>query len=202
MGGAGAAGVCRDLHLSRRHRATGSPFRASGSSWPRGGGSGREAGGRLCTQVSGPCTPGCPPGRGQRGRGWDPVALLCSGRAGRGQEPRSPLGGASLRWLGTLGGRSCGESVGAVLLQAQTLPALLSWLRWMSDAHDEIGKTGGMRPWYQSSLGCVPEGVSGSWSLSAAPTSTAPTSTASISHPSSAISPLPAPPAGPSAGPG
>lgn len=83
-----------------------------------------------------------------------------------------------------------------------SFPALLSWLRWMSDAHDEIGKTGGMRPWYQSSLGCVPEGVSGSWSLSAAATSTAPTSTASISHPSSAISPLPAPPAGPSAGPG
>ena len=92
MGGAGAARVRRDLHLSRRHQATGSPFRASGSSWTRGGGSGREAGGRLCTQVSGPCTPGCPPGQGQRGRGWDPVALLCSGRAGRGQGAQNPPG--------------------------------------------------------------------------------------------------------------
>ena len=99
MGGAGAARVRCDLHLSRRHQATGSPFRASGSSWTRGGGSGREAGGRLCTQVSGPCTPGCPPGQGQRGRGWDPVALLCSGRAGRGQgaqNPRKPQPGPSL----------------------------------------------------------------------------------------------------------
>ncbi|CAN0572355.1 unnamed protein product [Rangifer tarandus platyrhynchus] len=39
---------------SREARAgtPGGPFRASGSSWTRGGGSGREAGGRLCTQIS------------------------------------------------------------------------------------------------------------------------------------------------------
>ncbi|XP_055439160.1 immunoglobulin-like and fibronectin type III domain-containing protein 1 [Bubalus kerabau] len=42
----------RTLPSLTSREATGSPFRASGSSWTRGGGSGREAGGRLCTQIS------------------------------------------------------------------------------------------------------------------------------------------------------
>lgn len=94
-----------------------------------GGGAGAaEAGGRLCTQVSGPAHLAAHRGGGQRGRGLDPAALLCSGRAGRGQEPRqSPLAVhppmAGDTWRTELRRVCRGSSA-----QAQTR-ALLSWQR-------------------------------------------------------------------------
>lgn len=86
--GQGAAGVCRDLHLSRRHRATGlihsEPPAAAGC------GGRREpagAGGRLYT--SGPCTLAAHRGGGRGARlGSRCPSLLRKGRQGAGtQEP-------------------------------------------------------------------------------------------------------------------
>lgn len=112
MGGAGAAGVRRDLHLSRRHRPPAvhsEPPAAAGRG--EAGAAGRPEAG-CAPRLVGPPHLAAHWGGGGEEEAGIPSPFSAQEEQAGGREPRAPGAVHPLRWLGTLGGRSYCKSLG------------------------------------------------------------------------------------------